>query len=271
MFDNLFAMFAALGDCRAGIPLATGIELFISAKLGLPPAPQDSSHPETSRALEVAGKRRVVEELDRDAAVAQEESPAWAPLLGPFMLVLVLVELVGAYDFLGELELADVSRLLLSVGATAVIFALTFLAANSDKRSDADSDGQPAAGRGNLVLLAYALMVIAATALRFTALGEREDATDTSDMAGAVLLLGATIGPAALAKLLMPHWIDSRGKRSNFVALRGKHLQAAKDVAAADAHLSDTYTAPAAWAARNTRLRALYTRAYHRAQHLLSK
>ncbi len=273
MLDNFRAANAAQKDVAAGIPLDSGRELFVTAVAGTQPAAGDATDPKAMRATDALANRTVVGELEADERIARSASSPWGWAVGLVVWTMVGVEIAGVFDLLEGLGIDDVTRALLAVAITAVLLAVTFLAADSIKTASVTGDGQPRKMPlwHTAALGLYVLLVVAATALRFDVLGSRDDATAVSDWAGAILLLGATLGPAWALKILMPMWTIARAQGRDVQRAAQARKAAQTNIASAERLIDQRHAEPAAWQSRAARLRALYETAYRRAAGRSSK
>ncbi len=264
MIPNFPAMFAAAQDWASDVPLEEGKRLYILAKLGQRPNADDPANPRAGRANDAIAERSRIEDYQADQRLAGAElSPLhWA--LGPAVLLSFAIEFAGAFDLLQAMELDIFSHVLLSLAVTFAVFSASWFAANSMQSTGTSGSSSRYRRFGFLALGLYVLVVGACAAMRLDVLSNHEDSSSSSDWPAAILMAAATLAPAAVAKVLLPQWVSSRGVRTRYADSKRQIRVATSGVKSAEKYLDRAYQARATWDARAERLGALYEQAYRR-------
>lgn len=133
-----------------------------------------------------------------------DHSPPW--FLCAILAGLFIVETIGCALLMESLGFENPTRSILGLMFAALTFFLTYITARLGW-TPAAAPG-PAGGTGTrrwfyVALAAYAILVIAITVLRIEDLPGDEEGSRLYDLASAIVMMCATIGPAWLAELTM--------------------------------------------------------------------
>ncbi|MBI4434980.1 hypothetical protein HY635_04195 [Candidatus Uhrbacteria bacterium] len=194
-FDDRKLAKNAASAAMLGVPLAEARDAYVTERLGAcPTAPVIAPPPDCS--------------VDQQALAAAEQQLT-AHLPPPFLYAalacLFVVEAIGCALLMASLGFENPSRTMFGIMFAAAIFLLTYVAARLGSTPSAGATaGAPPTQRWFYgVLAAYAVIIIAITVLRVDEMPGAEEGSRTYDLAAAIIMMCATIGPAWLAEVLM--------------------------------------------------------------------
>lgn len=175
------------------IPLEEAREAYVTERLGAKTSPPVVTPPNDS--------------ADRQALAAAEQQLT-AHLPSQFLYIalacLFIVEAIGCALLMANVGFENPSRTVFGIMCAASIFLLTYVAARLGKTSTAGG-GANATRTPRLfyvVLVVYAVIVLAITVLRVNEMPGTEEGSRVYDFAAAIIMMGATIGPAWLAEVI---------------------------------------------------------------------
>lgn len=261
MFEHAKAKSAALADHHAGIASAEGARRFVLTCIGARPA-QDSSDPRLQRARAVLGNQSVVTDLEADLEHLQQAIPAGHFGLGIGLLLLFAAESFGCYDILDSLDFAEESRVVVAFATAIVIAWMASLAGNevSDMTGTAPrSTAKRLLGLG--VLSAFSALVISLAFMRVSA----SEAEGGSSAAEVILLLFASLGPAAAMKALIPRFNEGRAIARALKTTRTKLAAEATKVRQSQQLVESAHASPTSYDNKAAVLTALYLTEFDRA------
>lgn len=239
----------------------------VTAELGPEPVfdgVNDPEHGQVAQAL----SRSEIDEAEADVRRVDDEasrhSSPW--LLFAFLTGLFLVEWIGASMVFRAIQVDNPERAVL--GGMLAIFAF-FITYCTVRLAETPSAGgaqavQPG-GRSTwfyVVLGAYALLVIAVVALRVNAASGTPDGSTATDTASGLVMLFVTIGPAAVAEMVMRRWAPAAEHAKTRRVLRRRLAARERALRRAEEYMRDFARRRQEWRERATELRARYNREF---------
>ncbi len=256
---------AASADALAKVPLEDGRRAFVERRNGRRPERAEASDPRLVQAADTLSRADAVAEAEADVRATELAAPPAAISLGLIILGLFALETFGAYDLVEQsLDVPGQTAIVLGLALAAFVFGATAATAEELGRARARPPGQRSR-RTVAVVLGYGLLVCAAVTARFLALGDADGATPAGNVASSILIAAAVIGPAWLAKSLLPKWLEARQLHQQLRQARARLRQQQSQVNSAQLLLTGNDDAPARWDTATTQDAAAYTTFYRRA------
>lgn len=217
-------------------------------------------HARLARDLNNRGETEELAEDVRRTEAELSEHPSPAGLL--FVLVfLFAAEVMGSVFVVRAVGYENPERLVLGAMLAAFIFFITALAARNEP-SAAASGGTTTPTRRSpwyaLVLAAYGVLVLSITVIRVGEAGSGEETSRLSQFAAGAVMLFATVGPAAVAELIMRRRAPGVRLTNRLRQLRRRLRTAERAHARAEKEIEGLATGGERWDDGSARRRALY-------------
>jgi hypothetical protein len=260
LFQQLFLAVLARRD--AANHVSAGDD-HITVAQGLPPRFDPTGNLRHARLARDLNNRGESEELAEDvrrteAELAEHPSPAG--LL--FVLVfLFAAEVMGSVFVVRAVGYENPERLVLGAMLAAFIFFITALAAQNEPSAAAAGGTQAPTRRSPwyvLVLAAYGVLVLSITVIRVGEAGSGDETSRLSQFAAGAVMLFATVGPAAVAELIMRRRAPGVRLMNRLRQLRRRLRDALRAHARAEKEIEQIATGGERWEDSAARRRALY-------------
>ncbi|MBI4143163.1 hypothetical protein HY480_04790 [Candidatus Uhrbacteria bacterium] len=253
-FDDRNLARNAASAAMLGVPLAEARDAYVTERLGArTAAPVIAPPPDCS-----------TDQLALDTVEHQLTEHLPPPFLYAALACLFIVEAIGCALLMASLGFENPSRTMFGIMFAAAIFLLTYVAARlGSAPAVGAAAGTPPTQRWFYgVLAVYAVIIIAITVLRVDEMPGAEEGSRTYDLAAAIIMMCATIGPAWLAEVLMQRLLPMIPLIRTRALHRRRIADAKREHARAVAGAKAATTRAEAWEHNAEQLRAMYETRY---------
>jgi hypothetical protein len=213
--------------------------------------------------------RSEIEELEADLRGAEDEaSRHTAPwILFCSLVGLFIVEWIGTTMVVRALDFENPERSILGGMLAIFAFFITYCSVRFALPTVASGEAAPRRSPWFYVVpVGYALFVLAVTALRVHEASATAEGSLTADIASGLVMLFVTIGPAAVAEMVMRRWVPAARAAKRRRTLRRRLARRQRALRRAENYRRNLGRRQEEWDRKAAQLRALYGRAYQSAR-----